>query len=100
MGEHDTSEVTAPCPLADFDDWALGKYRAKLEEALALDELPPLSEPREELLRQLAAVLLRDKRGITEGLSGRCPRRRPWWPARSGARYPRWAAPTRYQAAA
>jgi hypothetical protein len=43
--------------LADMSDGLLAKYREKLEEALALDELPPLSEPREELQRQLVTVL-------------------------------------------
>jgi hypothetical protein len=57
MGDRDAGEVTAPRTLADFDDWALGKYRESLETTLAQSELPKLSVSREELQQQLGEVL-------------------------------------------
>jgi hypothetical protein len=54
MGDHDAAE---PRPLSDFDDWALTKYREKLESALAQAELPKLMLPREQLQEQLETVL-------------------------------------------
>lgn len=51
MGESDAGYTAT---LADRE---LTAYREKLEETLALAELPRLSRPREELQAQLAAVL-------------------------------------------
>jgi hypothetical protein len=42
---------------ASLADWELTAYRERLEETLALAELPKLSRPREELQAQLATVL-------------------------------------------
>jgi hypothetical protein len=42
---------------ATLTDRELAMYRERLEETLALAELPKLSLPREELQAQLAAVL-------------------------------------------
>jgi hypothetical protein len=42
---------------AGLADWELTAYRERLEETLALAELPVTSLPREELQRQLSAVL-------------------------------------------
>jgi hypothetical protein len=51
MGESD-AEYTA-----SLTDRELTVYREKLEETLALAELPKFSRPREELQAQLTAVL-------------------------------------------
>jgi hypothetical protein len=42
---------------AGLADWELTAYRERLEETLALAELPKLSRSREELEAQLATVL-------------------------------------------
>jgi predicted secreted Zn-dependent protease len=42
---------------ASLADWELTAYRERLEETLALAELPKLSRPREELQAQLDEVL-------------------------------------------
>ena len=57
MPEHDASDAAEPRPLADFDDWALTTYRESLETALAQAELPKYTLPREQLQKQLEAVL-------------------------------------------
>jgi transposase len=51
VGESDAAYAAA------LADWELTAYREKLEETLALAELPRLSRPREELQAQLATVL-------------------------------------------
>jgi hypothetical protein len=51
VGESDADYTAA------LTDRELTAYREKLEETLALAELPKLSRPREELQAQLAAVL-------------------------------------------
>jgi len=44
-------------PLADMVTWEIAEYRRSLEEALALDPLPPYYLPREVLQKHLDAVL-------------------------------------------
>jgi len=43
--------------VAEMVTWELAEYRSDLEEALALDTLPPLYAPREVLEKRLADVL-------------------------------------------
>jgi hypothetical protein len=43
-------------PLAEMVTWELAEYRSDLEEALALDTLPPLYAPRDVLEKRLADV--------------------------------------------
>jgi hypothetical protein len=51
VGESDAGYAAA------LADWELTAYRERLEETLALAELPKISRPRAELQAQLAAVL-------------------------------------------
>jgi hypothetical protein len=51
VGESDAGYTAA------LADWELTVHREKLEETLALAELPWLSRPRQELHAQLAAVV-------------------------------------------
>jgi hypothetical protein len=51
VGESDADYTAA------LADWELTAYRERLEETLALAELPKLSRSREELAAQLATVL-------------------------------------------
>jgi hypothetical protein len=44
-------------PISEMVTWELDEYRESLEEALALDTLPPLYAPREVLQARLDAVL-------------------------------------------
>jgi hypothetical protein len=51
VGESDADYAAA------LADWELAAYRERLEETLALAELPKISRSREELEAQLATVL-------------------------------------------
>lgn len=44
-------------PLAEMVTWELAEYRERLEDALALDPIPTYYLPREQLQKQLDAVL-------------------------------------------
>jgi hypothetical protein len=62
MRDHDAGEMTAgemrpPRPLFEWAEWALTTYRESLETALAQAELPKYTLPREQLQKQLEAVL-------------------------------------------
>jgi hypothetical protein len=46
-----------PHPLAEMVTWELTEYRAELERVLGLPELPPIYLPREQLQKQLDAVV-------------------------------------------
>jgi hypothetical protein len=46
-----------PYPLAEMVTWELTEYRRELERVLGLPELPPIYLPREQLQKQLDAVV-------------------------------------------